>query len=246
MRISQGQEKVTIITATGDRPLAFRLCEKYVATTRFEGDIQWIVVDDGAEPTKMKLGQQYIRRDPVAGVFPTLGQNLQVAIQHVRHDKVLIIEDDDWYDSGYISYMTEKLNHYDLVGQAYSRMYHLMQSRFFINDNDKHAAFFQTALRGYALAKLYDLCVESPQTKFFDLALWKQDLKKHVFTDASGAVGIKGMPGRAGISQPHSDCSWYHEDRNNAVLLEWLGQDADEYLTLRENLIRTKRNRWSQ
>ena len=67
---------------------------------------------------------------------------------------------------------------------------------------------------------------------YFDIELWKyckeDGIPLSLLANSSVACGIKGMPGRAGLSGGH-DKSWYTEDPDLKVLKGWLGKDAEEY-----------------
>jgi hypothetical protein len=54
--------RIVLVTPTGDRPEAFALCEKYVASQTVKPDV-WIVVDDGEVPAVCTMKQHYIRRN---------------------------------------------------------------------------------------------------------------------------------------------------------------------------------------
>ena len=67
LRLREVWQVITLITPTGDRHEAFALCEKWIGRQSYIGQIQWVVVDDGHEPTETTLGQEVLRPEPVEG-----------------------------------------------------------------------------------------------------------------------------------------------------------------------------------
>lgn len=41
---------LTLVTATGARPEAWALCERWMLRQTFAGPVRWVIVDDGPEP----------------------------------------------------------------------------------------------------------------------------------------------------------------------------------------------------
>ena len=88
---------VSVITPTGDRPECFELLRRWVVHQTLR-PAQWIVVDDGKTPMHPIPEATVIRREPHPDdPACTLGKNLEAALAHVLHDKIIIMEDDDWY-----------------------------------------------------------------------------------------------------------------------------------------------------
>jgi len=99
---------ITAITPTGDRPLAFSLCRRWMEGQTLKPD-QWIVVDDGKKPMAPFDGIDYIRREPLPSDPKfTLAENLKAAIPHVKGDQILIIEDDEYYAPRYVEEMIKR------------------------------------------------------------------------------------------------------------------------------------------
>src|SRR5687767_12331328 len=105
----RGKPDVSLLTATRGRPEAFRLCERWAERQTFAGHIQWIVVDDGQRPTMCTMGQQYVRREPSLSRGCTLADNLLAAIPLIESDKIVFIEDDDWYAADYVEIVSRHL-----------------------------------------------------------------------------------------------------------------------------------------
>ena len=102
--------KISVITLTGGREIAFTLCERWMKRQTLKPD-EWIVVDDYEKRTKCKMGQKVIRRKPFwrPGEM-TLQKNLLEALKIVTGDIILIIEDDDWYSPNYIENILDCTN----------------------------------------------------------------------------------------------------------------------------------------
>jgi hypothetical protein len=224
---------ISLITPTGDRPKGLALAERWMARQTYRGRIQWIVVDDGVEPSRTTLGQECVRRPHAEDGRHTLCENLKAALPLVRHDHVLVIEDDDWYPDTYLETMASLLaGPYDLVGLGMTRKYHLAHQRWFVDPNTEHAALFCTGMNRGGIRALSDL-VERGPSSFLDLDLWQTHLRRHVETGVEDRpIGVKGMRERPGISVAHDFCSWFFEDRDRAVFHHWFGADAAAYADL--------------
>ena len=90
----------TLLTPTGDRPEAFKLCQNWIGKQDYIGKIRWIIVDDGTISTEIKYKTHIdivvIRLPSKAG--NTQARNLTAGLKLVtEQDKLIIIEDDDYY-----------------------------------------------------------------------------------------------------------------------------------------------------
>lgn len=221
---------ITAITCTGDRHVVFKLCEQWMARQTMKID-QWIVVDDGKVPTKVTLGQQYIRRDPRTDDPPhTLGLNILAALPHIKGDKILFIEDDDYYKSNYVEVMNKWLNEYHLVGQANAIYYNLKYRWWHTHPNTKHASLCQTGCTTYMLKYLEPLCKQD--LRFIDIEFWAKSLgRKYIDKNTTRmCVGLKGLPGRTGIGMGHDEK--FPNDPDFFYFKSFLGEDADVYFKL--------------
>jgi GT2 family glycosyltransferase/SAM-dependent methyltransferase len=226
---------LTLITPTGDRPEAFALCERWMAHQRFAGTIQWIVVDDGRQPTACKAGQLLLRREPVATDPPhTLAANLRTALPHVRGRRVLIIEDDDYYGPGYLATMTRWLEVADLVGEVGAKYYDLRFGWRQFHEHT-HASLCRTGFTRAVLPALAALIgQDDPSVDQRLWAAWRGTTFRS--RDPGGesrlCVGIKGMPGRP----PPAVGRWpYAPDLDFVQLKQWVGEDdAKAYVPFAE------------
>ena len=218
---------LTLITPTGGRPEAFSLCERWIARQTYRGEVQWIVVDDCERSTPLTMGQVSIRPQP----FWRLGENSQhrnilAALPLVQFDKVLIIEDDDWYAPTYLETMAWRLEAAPLVGEYPGRYYNVRSRMWMDCGNDKHASLFQTGIRAKYLPLLKGVCESGA---LIDVALWGTAGEKQLF-GGNETVGIKGLPGRPGQGWPHRHGGeLMTPDPDLELLCWWIGEDARAY-----------------
>lgn len=222
-----------LLTATGARPEAFALCERWMAAQTYVGPVTWIIVDDGPEPTPISRPpddwtQVVVRPAP----FWRVGQNTQArnllkgldAIDP-KHP-VVIIEDDDHYAPDWLETAVRELAKAELVGECRARYYNLALRRGRQLRNEGHASLCSTAMRGTALQTFRWACERAP--KFIDLELWRRHRSRHLFVGYR-VVGIKGLPGRGGIGMGHRDDFKGEYDPDGALLRQWVGDDARYY-----------------
>lgn len=227
---------VTLITPTGDRPIPFALCERWMKKQTFDGSVQWIVVDDGAEPTTCTLGQQYIRRAPQPDdPRHTLARNLLTAIPHIRSDKILIIEDDDWYSPWYIEKMLPALTDADLVGLR-DQIYYRIRDREWrlCPGTRRRASMCQTGMTSVVVPTLQAVCQDDFRAT--DIRLWRDwNGSRHFLPLQSSeklSIGLKQLPGRKGqTSGWRKHPRGYAADNSEEFLKAWLGVDLEAYFS---------------
>lgn len=228
---------VTVITPTGDRPLAFALCKHWMEMQTQRPD-QWIVVDDGKTPTKAPAWAAYIRRSPRPNdTSHTLNINLKTAIPYIKGSKILIMEDDEYYAPKYVETMAKELEVSEVVGIMRAKYYHLPTGGYTQMGNIGHASLAQTGFKDTFIPELSKI-VNGNGNSYVDLRLWQKAMaeqRAYLFLDAKDSlyIGMKGMPGRKGIGQGH-DPSMYGKfrDTKRSVLKQWAGQDAKVYLDI--------------
>jgi hypothetical protein len=217
---------LTLITCTGARPEAFALCERWMQRQTYKGELQWIVVDDGPEPTPMTHGQLAVRPQPrwSPGAI-TLSRNMLAALPLVLGAKVLFIEDDDYYGPQYLESMSHALDRAALAGQIPARYYNVRSRQYRVIDNVRHASLCQTGIRAEVLQKLELAC--RAENRFIDLRLWRENQGE--VAEALGSLGIKGLPGRPGIGIGHSPSARWIADTDGSWLRNAIGEDAAAY-----------------
>ena len=212
---------ITLITPTGDRHVCMERCEFYIKRQTYTGPLQWIIADDGIEHFSPGMGQLHLKHKPWSNKVKSFTENIISILLHIEFNKVLIIEDDDWYDRKYIDIYRQRLDNYQLVGEGPARYYHVPTQTYRHLANRHRASFCQTGLRAEILDRLYVSALK--QTAFVDARLWSKDCKKFVFQDKIHCIGMKGLPGRKGIGIGHRPSKAFHNDLNWKVLAKWIG-----------------------
>lgn len=236
--------KIQLLTATGCRPNAWRLCERWMMAQTWSGEVVWLIVDDGPQQQPItfardgwKLG--VIRPTPFwrAGQN-TQARNLLAGLAHASRELPLaIIEDDDYYSPLWLERMFNLLAEADdgdglpmLLGESRACYYNVRSRRGRRLTNENHASLCSTVMTGAAIPHLQAACLRRP--KYIDLDLWADAYvrKALVSGDAPLSVGIKGQAGRAGIGMGHRPDFRAPTDRTGAILRGWIGDDANAYL----------------
>jgi len=261
----EGSEKIvtTLITPTGDRPEAFELTRRWIGEQTEKPD-QWIVVDDGSIPLPihLRVGVDYIRRNPSKGEGCTLNINLATSLPHIKGRKIFFIEDDDWYGPDYIKTMLEYLETYDLVGEGNARYFNLPAMKAHKVSNFVHISLCQTGFNS-PLLPTFAKCISGDP--YIDKRFWDAVLEnKHIFLDLDDELhlhcSLKGLKGRGGIGLGHNPndpfldtnsetdglqqlISWVGKD-NARIYLNHLGKKIEEDST--GNIIRATKPTWRE
>lgn len=224
---------LTLLTTTGERQRAWDLCQIWMARQTYTGPVRWVIVDDGKQQQETTFSRKhwelvFVRPEPFWSGLNTQARNLQAGLAHITGiEWVVIIEDDDYYAPQYLETILQKFRNADLIGERRARYYNVRTSMWRRMENMTHASLCSTAIRGAALVLFRD--VATTEHKFIDIALWERVKRKHLF-DTQLVVGIKGLPGRAGIGSGH-DAHFYGEfDRDGSKLREWVGADSQYYM----------------
>ncbi|MEX0701166.1 MAG: glycosyltransferase [Planctomycetales bacterium] len=225
---------VTLITPTADRPLAFSFCERWMrrAIGRFNEPVQWIVADDGREPALCTLGQTHLLRPPADDPATSFRGNLAAALAAAAGERILFIEDDDWYAADHLAQLVADLDEAEIAGQARAKYYHVAARRHHRCRNRRHASLCQTGVRAALVPWLLDVLRDRPTT-FVDVALWREGargVRQKLRPASTTCVGIKGLPGRNGLGMGHRLDRRHAHDPQGEVLRDWIGpEDAAVY-----------------
>lgn len=223
---------LTLLTTTGSRPEAWKICQKLMTKQTYSGFVRWIVVDDGQEQQEIDLtpgngtwSVEVYRPEP----FWQPGQNTQarnllVGLSVVKNDeKLVIIEDDDFYAPDWLKTVEAELEKAELVGESCARYYNLKKRMGKEMINKAHSSLCSTAMRGQAIETFRKMC--QPNRQFIDCSLWQVHPDKHIFS-GHRVVGMKGLPGRKGIGMGHDENFTGVRDNDAKLLIEWVGQEA--------------------
>lgn len=230
--------RTVLITPTGGRQASFNFCQEMMKEQDYKGGVHWIIVDDCEEPQDIWFERdnwtlEIIRPEP----FWQKGENTQK--RNVREgakkieesDKVIIIEDDDWYNPSWISKVVELLDEYEAVGGCRNYYYNIISHRYRKFSNKKHAALCATAFRGTLKDKMLSATNEDSKCAI-DHSFWRGLDRNNtkLFPIQEGEVlGIKGLPGRQGIGDEHetmrSFSSMRYVDAKGDMLENWMGKE---------------------
>lgn len=232
---------ITVITCTGDRPEAFALCTKWMRRQTITVPVKWVIVDDGKDkiaapemPDNWTVGLHY-QQPGKYGAESFIANTLR-ALSYVEGDKVIFVEDDDYYKPDYLADTARRLDTHDIVGQRKMIYFHLGQRMWRIRNNNI-APMSTTGIRWPRMeGMLRALCGFSYKTNCFtlDSMLWAhaRHMAMDLYDDVVHVVGIKEMPGRGNLTQ-HQEWAVQHtmtqKDPNLAMLRALLGEDAKEY-----------------
>jgi glycosyltransferase involved in cell wall biosynthesis len=245
--------QISLITPTGGRKYAFKLCEKYISRQTYK-NIQWIVVDDGESPIKVNFNQEYIRSNLIwkPGIN-TQAYNLLLGLEKVKNDILFFIEDDDWYHSNYIEnflnfIITKKDAH--IIGEEDSLNYNILTKEYFLYEMKNMTSLYKTCVTKEVypfLEKVLIYCHENNikynnKHIYIDQILWRsKDFNKYLIKNKNLAIGIKSMLGRKGVCnhlntyKNHSkylNSALAGKDDNFNFLKSIINDDCKNYLNL--------------
>lgn len=226
--------KITVLTCTSDRPEALALCEKYVARQTHQPH-QWIVLDDGTQPARCTMGQDYLHNPNWRGKYSMCLKVLH-AIESgmIEGDALMFIEDDDWFAPGWVEWCAKHLENYDMVGQGSAFYYHVGKRWWSDCKNIRHASLCQTAITRAMFEKVANT-IRAYWSPFFDTRLWTLQCRKYLHIPLKPEerllVGIKGMPGLRGYSGEHQQVIPPGANIDPGLLKLWqlIGEDAAAY-----------------
>lgn len=227
---------VTVVTCTGWRPEAFKLCERHMRSQTYPYDrIRWIVVsdDDPKTPTPTTMNQIYIPGPLIwQEGYNTQRFNMTAGLDKAKEfsdfDHLLIWEDDDFYKNDYISEMVKLLGITDVAGEGAAKYYNLRQKCSTIVQNYAHTSLCQLGIRRKAFPIL-EKALHSGEI-YFDTTFWSllhqhPEITSLLFVNRNLSIAIKGLPGRTGIGMGHRNLGGWDSDPFGIKLQEWLGHD---------------------
>jgi hypothetical protein len=205
----------------------------------YTGQVLWVIVDDAIPHTIDWIPQ--IRGWEILKVYPSppwepglntqarnMAAGMNVILSHVKKEDIegiFIIEDDDYYRPTYLERMVIRLQGYDLCGEMNTIYYNVHSRRYLVNGNTIHASLFQTAFSYNAIPQFE----QSFEHKFIDCLFWSIVPNRILFAENDLAIGIKGLPGRAGIGAGHTRMMSMREDMGMGFLKSKIGEDAKLY-----------------
>jgi hypothetical protein len=225
---------ISLITPSGDRPNCIERCKYYIERQTYKGPLQWIISDDSTNHYNISCPRNvspflytHNKRKYPGNKSDSFRCNVITALPYIVFDKIIIIEDDDWYSPNYIKVYHDRLLSWELVGEGPARYYDVTHRLYRILGNSKRASFCQTAIQSKIIEKLFVSCQRD--SAFVDSRLWNKHCnRKIVFQDKAHCIGIKNMPGRRGIGMGHRLKSGT-KDKEWKILSNWIGQEDTEF-----------------
>lgn len=207
-----------------------------MARDRYQGEIEWIVSDDGQQPVTCNHGQIHIINRPSKSPINSFRRNMVTALEAVTGGIVVWREDDDWYAADWITAGVEQITQcgVKIFGESTARYYGVSQRRYTIFKQTDRASLAQTIMSADLIPVIQKHIAEQRASFHIDFALWthaRRHLKKQRFlSTCRRSVGIKGMPGKKnlGIGVDMKKAGGRH-DPDGSVLRKWIGDDADAY-----------------
>ncbi len=237
---------IVLITPTGARKDQFSLCSYFMKHQTYKGEVTWIIIDDCHPRTTDIVGEGFKDNWTIIKVYPTPlwnGQNTQsrniaAGIEALLNnckdiEAIFIIEDDDYYRPQYLERMMARFEGVNVLGEMNTVYYNVQYRRYFVNRNTSHVSLFQLAIRPVILP-LFKTCYNERfiDFKFFQKLYTEGFVNKgevRLFNENNLAIGIKGMPGRAGIGAGHSRYMNMLPDPNMTYLISQIQDDAKLY-----------------
>lgn len=224
--------KIALLTPTGDRTESFALCQRFVSRQTRQPDA-WFITDDGATETAVQPAEFQIAtlRLPQWDKPGTSQHRNMLALLDAAEnsdcDAFVIVEDDDWYGPCYLENCELHLRTAELIGEVPARYYNVRTRHWRTFQNPYHASLCQTAFRRSMIQPIREVVATGA---WIDMTLWPKYLSRGKLWEGYNVLGIKGMPGRAGVSNAHRETAkWGHYDPDLEKLREWIGRDAALY-----------------
>jgi hypothetical protein len=204
----------------------------------YKGEVLWIIIDDCEPRTSDFIPENFKENWKILKIYPepfwqpgqnTQARNLKVGLEIIKEydiEAIFIIEDDDYYKPCYLEVMMKMLEGYNAAGEVNTIFYHVPLKSWFNIKNKRHSSLFQTAFKP-VLVPIFEDCFKY---EYIDYYFFRVIKNKHLFKANNISVGIKGQPGRKGISIEHVFNKKYKTDPSGAKLQELIGDDAKYYL----------------
>ena len=237
---------VSVVTPTANRPQGLALLEGWMARQTVQPD-EWIVADGGISATVLMQGQRHLYDPSVPAGVENFLANLARGLRAATGDLIVIMEDDDWYDRTHLQTIVRQLSQLavGIAGDPQQRYYHLPSQRWKVMNN-KGASLCQTGFRRQYVSRLLDVIADrrtrathpSPTERRralgVDFYFWHAVPCTHWSLEPTRTVvGLKGLPGQAGLGIGHRPTGGWTPDPDGAQLQSWVGaQDQALYTHL--------------
>lgn len=228
---------LTTITVThGNRPWEFANLEHYVKLQTRQPD-RWIVVNDG-EPYQYEMGQEV--HVPTSQWGDPVSRNYLHALERVGPDeKVVLLEDDDYYAPHYLEQYAATLDEVDMCGVGPAPVYHWKNAAYTLWFNGDYPLMGSFGMKGKGAfdAWKHFLGMGFSDSLEIDRRLWKwygsycrqnrmwQTVQRLFPPFPILYVALKsgnGMGMGHNLSGP--------TDPGGTVLIQWLGAESEKYV----------------
>lgn len=232
---------IALITPTGARRDQFDICQKLMYRQTYTEKVLWIIVDDAVPNTTDQVKENFRANWIIEKTYPrppwmrgqnTQGRNICAGLDVLQNKYdlkdiqcIFIIEDDDYYRPTYLERMIINLGNHYAVGEQRTIYYNVIFRKYIVNANTIHASLFQTGFT----PQLIPVMRNCQGHKFIDAEFWKRATNKYLFKENDLGIGIKGMPGRAGIGAGHGKLMNMHPDNDLKYLKRLIGDDTKFY-----------------
>jgi hypothetical protein len=179
---------------------------------------------------------------PILSFILNLGTALKIESKESygflnRDNKVAIIEDDDWYSNIYFKFLSEALDNYDVVGIDCTTYYHIPTKRYKRLVHPGRSSLNSTAFRFNVVEVFMNALVLAAKQNVchVDILFWNMvkelKLKYKLFNVDGLVLGLKGLPGKAGLGIGHRDGPLFPgDDRSLEFLASVMGHDIISYM----------------
>ncbi len=195
--------RVSVITPTCDRPVGIALCERFMARQSFMPD-EWIVADGGEHPAPLTMGQIHLCHPQPRGAG-NFAANLLNGLATARGELIVFIEDDDHLAPDHLETMLRAAQAAPRGALAIGddrQTYYNVTHRCWREFNNVGASLCQTAIRREAVPALVAIIRQcmARNTYGIDTTFWRSiPRERWALTGRRTVVGIKGLPGAAGL-----------------------------------------------
>jgi len=193
---------------------------------------EWIVADGGETPARLSMEQShYIVRRPAGAL--NFAHNLLNGIEAANGDLLIVMEDDDYYAANHIESIVDLAERgYKLLGSEPVQRYYNVAHRCYKLFNNIGASMCQTAIHR-SLFSVFRSAIQTCMARNsfgVDTTLWRSiPANEWAFTKQMTVVGIKGLPGRAGLGVGHRPDAKWTPDPQFVKLRSWIGDDVNFY-----------------
>lgn len=235
---------IVAVTPTGDRLHQFKVCYELMMRQTVKPD-RWIIVDDGVQKLQNIVGEKIdnmeiiiVQRDANPDII-TLKDNLLAVLDKIAiNEKVIFIEDDDYYPATYIEAMSQLLDDYNVVGGLLRKYYNLNYQGYWEFSRPTYGTLSSTGFKAdkRALNILRKICSNGDGLKI-DIDFWREITSRSISNflhsdERAQVIGIKGWKvGRKGsvIGAHRKNRRKFVYDKHFKTIIYYFGDFSEKY-----------------